>query len=388
MEFNFDNLPSSDSAVIEQHSRSFSLAAKLLPKEIRSDVVKLYAWCRWCDDAVDEATSRGEAIERVDLLTADVERIYAGQEPKHVSSKWLADIAHKYSIPIELPIDLLAGMKTDVSNPVFETEAELLHYCYQAAGTVGLMMCRIMGVSSISALRNAEALGIAMQLTNIARDINEDWRTGRRYVPKKWLPLIPKKDMTPTNKGVRRAVEELLALAETYYVRGYEGFEQLPDGSRIAIRVAGNVYQEIGNEIIRQEFAVMSGRVFVPRKTKVRIVANCLLDEAGFRFNRFLTTSVSRVNKLFYTDYTSTGELPMNNDTRYLAWLGLSLTFVMATTLFFLMGMNPKKPSYDMLPWIYTGGCALVAAATGLLAKSCNQQLELPASQKNSAGQR
>jgi len=388
MKFNFDNLPSSDSAVIEHHSRSFSLAAKLLPKEIRSDVVKLYAWCRWCDDAVDEATSRGEALERVDLLTADVERIYAGHLPNHVSSKWLADIAHKYSIPIELPIDLLAGMKTDVSNPVFETEAELLHYCYQAAGTVGLMMCRIMGVSSISALRNAEALGIAMQLTNIARDISEDWRTGRRYVPKKWLSLIPKKDMTPTNKEVRRAVQELLKLAETYYVQGYEGFEYLPDGSRIAIRVAGNVYQEIGNEIIRQEFAVMSGRVFVPRKTKVQIVAKCLVDEAGFRFNRFLTKSVSRVNKLFYTDYTSAGELPMNNDTRYLAWLGLSLTFVMATTLFFLMGMNPKKPSYDMLPWIYTGGCALVAAATGLLAKSCNQQLELPASQKNSTGQR
>ena len=117
-------------------------------------------------------------------------------------------------------------------------------------------------------------------------------------------------------------------------------------------------------------------------------MAKCLVDEAGFRFNRFLTKSASRVNKLFYTDYTSTGELPMNNDTRYLAWLGLSLTFVMATTLFFLMGMNPKKPSYDMLPWIYTGGCALVAAATGLLAKSCNQQLELPASQENSAGQR
>ncbi|MGI9497821.1 MAG: phytoene/squalene synthase family protein [Mariniblastus sp.] len=388
MEFNFDNLPSSDSAVIEQHSRSFSLAARLLQKETRSDVVKLYAWCRWCDDAVDEAASRGEAIERVNLLTADVERIYAGQQPKHVSSKWLADIAIKYNIPIELPIDLLSGMKADVSNPVFETEAELLHYCYQAAGTVGLMMCRIMGVSSISALRNAEALGIAMQLTNIARDISEDWRTGRRYVPKKWLPLIPKKDMTPSNKEVRRAVQELLSLAEIYYVQGYEGFEHLPDGSRIAIRVAGNVYQEIGNEISRQEFAVMSGRIFVPRKTKIQIVAKCLVDEAGFRFNRFLNKSASRVNKLFYTDYTSTGELPMNNDTRYLAWLGLSLTFVMATTLFFLMGMNPKKPSYDMLPWIYTGGCALVAAATGLLAKSCNRQLELPASQENSAAQR
>lgn len=387
MEFNFDNLPSRDSVVIEQHSRSFSLAAKLLPKEIRSDVVKLYAWCRWCDDAVDEATSCGEAKERIDLLTADVERIYAGQPPNHVSSKWLADIALKYSLPIELPIDLLAGMKTDMSKPIFETEAELLHYCYQAAGTVGLMMCRIMGVNSISALRNAEALGIAMQLTNIARDISEDWYNGRRYVPKKWLSSIPKKDMTPTNKEVRRAVQELITLSENYYAQGYNGLEHLPDGSRVAIRVAGKVYQEIGNEIIRQDFAVMSNRVFVSRKTKVQIVAKCLVNEAGFIINRFLNKSASRVNKLCFTDYNSTADLRMNNDTRYLAWLGLSLTFVMATTLFFLMGMNPKKPSYDMLPWIYTGGCALIAAATGLLAKSCNQQLESPASQKNSAGQ-
>ena len=218
--------------------------------------------------------------------------------------------------------------------------------------------------------------------------IRDSWYNGRRYVPKKWLSSIPKKDMTPTNKEVRRAVQELITLSENYYAQGYNGLEHLPDGSRVAIRVAGKVYQEIGNEIIRQEFAVMSNRVFVPRKTKVQIVAKCLVNEAGFIINRFLNKSVSRVNKLCYTDYNSTAELRMNNDTRYLAWLGLSLTFVMATTLFFLMGMNPKKPSYDMLPWIYTGGCALIAAATGLLAKSCNQQLELPATQKNNAGQR
>jgi len=377
MGFSFDKLPPFDAAVIQHHSRSFSLAAKLLPKEIRTDVEKLYAWCRWCDDAVDEAANRDEAKNRIELLTADIERIYAGQQPEHASSKWMADIAHKYDIPIELPLDLLAGMMTDVGSPILETEAELLNYCYQAAGTVGLMMCRIMGVDSIAALRQAKALGIAMQLTNIARDIGEDWQTGRRYVPRKWLSLVPKKDMVPTNLEVRRAVEELLLLADQYYRQGYEGLESLPDGSRVAIRVAGNVYQEIGNEIQRQNFAVMSRRVFVPLKAKISIVATCLLNEFKFRSDRFLKNTSVRVQSLIHPFYAPAGDLPMNNETRYLAWLGISLTFVMATTLFFLMGLNPKKPSYDLLPWIYTGGCALIAATTGLLAKSYNQTLEL-----------
>ena len=138
MKFDFDNLPNDESEVIEHHSRSFSLAAKLLPKAIRSDVEKLYAWCRWCDEAVDAAPNPRAANNRLELLRCDVRRIYAGETPVHPASKWFANIASKYGIPIDLPLDLLAGMKLDVSNPVLESEEELLNYSYQAAGTVGL----------------------------------------------------------------------------------------------------------------------------------------------------------------------------------------------------------------------------------------------------------
>ena len=189
---------------------------------------KLYAWCRWCDDAVDAAASPEEALNRIDLLRKDVQRIYANQSPHHAASKWFADLANKYSIPMELPLGLLAGMKADVGNPILETEDELLTYCYQAAGTVGLMMCRIMGVQETVALKKANSLGIAMQLTNIARDVNEDWQKGRRYIPKKWLSLIPKKDMTPSNKQVRTAVQRLLDLADKHYEAVLRGLSFCP----------------------------------------------------------------------------------------------------------------------------------------------------------------
>ncbi len=203
MKFDFDNLPPDDADVIQHHSRSFSLAAKLLPSRLRSDVEKLYAWCRWCDDAVDEAANLNEAKERLALLRKDVHRIYSGEATLHAASCWLASVVKTHEIPQHLPLDLLSGMEADLDTPVLQTVDELLLYCYQAAGTVGLMMSRIMGVTDRRALSKAKALGMAMQLTNIARDIDEDWQAGRRYVPKQWLSLVPKKDMTPTDGQVR-----------------------------------------------------------------------------------------------------------------------------------------------------------------------------------------
>ena len=238
-------------------------------------------------------------------------------------------------------------------------------------------MCRIMGVSNRVALQKAEALGIAMQLTNIARDINEDWHNGRRYVPRKWLSVTPKKDMNPTSKQLRQAVGHLLNLADHYYRIGYQGLEHLPDAARIAIRLAGNVYQEIGNEIRRNDFALLSSRAFVPLSKKLRIAARCLASEINFRTSRFTQNVYTHGLDTFVpTSFLSNGDMSMNNETRYLGYLGLSLTFVMATTLFFLMGLNPKESSYEMLPWFYTVGCATLAAVTGLVARSYNRELK------------
>ena len=379
MKFEFDKLPSADGDVIQHHSRSFSLAAKLLPRNIRSDVEKLYAWCRWCDDAVDKASNLSEAQERLELLRRDVYRIYRGDVAVHPASQWLASVVDKHGIPQQLPLDLLSGMEADLHNPVMQTVDELLHYCYQAAGTVGLMMSRIMGVTDPRALRNAKSLGMAMQLTNIARDVNEDWQAGRRYIPKKWLSLVPKKDVTPTNSQVRKAVEELLSLADSLYHEGYQGLVYLPNGARTAIRLAGKVYQEIGNQIRRQNFQVMQTRVFVPLKRKLILTARCAKDELVFRTTRKLNQLLPP-RLLATTEFNSSSLLrnsTMNNETRYLGYVGISLTLVMATTLFFLMGLNPKESFYSTLPWLYSGVCAVLAMMTGLLAKRVNRKLQL-----------
>lgn len=377
MSFQFDSLPMNDATVIQKHSRSFSLAAKLLPKNVRADVEKLYAWCRWCDDAIDEAPDKSAAATRLELLRTDVRRIYAGESPHHPASKWLQSLVRQYNIPIDWPLDLLRAMETDLTNPVLETVDELMLYCYQAAGTVGLMMCRVMGVTDPEAFSRAKALGMAMQLTNIARDVREDWQIGRRYIPKTWLSLVPGKERMPSNPEVRTAVLQLLELADKLYVEGNAGLRFLPDGVRFAIRVAGKVYRQIGGEIHRQDFAVMSRRVFVPAQQKIWLVGTCMAEEASFRCRR----SVRQVRQFFTQPKPFQHLLPgpsiMKNDNLYLFYLGISLTLVMATTMFILVGINPKQSAYEALPWIYSGVCAVLAAGTGWMARRYNRTPEL-----------
>ena len=134
-------------SVIRKHSRSFSAASWLLPSEYRRDVEKLYAWCRWCDDAVDSATNIKQAEKRLEILREDVERIYRGQRPLHDASQWLADLVAIHNIEKRLPLALLAGMTLDLRLGQIGTQEELMNYCYHAAGVVGLMMCRVFGVT-------------------------------------------------------------------------------------------------------------------------------------------------------------------------------------------------------------------------------------------------
>ena len=378
MSFNFDILPTDDRVVIEHHSRSFSLAARMLPREIRTDVEKLYAWCRWCDDAVDNAPDVESAKARLELLRADVQRIYQGLKPEHPASNWLASVVRQYDIPIELPFDLLTGMETDLENPALESVDELLLYCYRAAGTVGLMMCRILGVTDSRAFPKAESLGIAMQLTNIARDINEDWQRGRRYLPTTWLSRSPLNEATPSNSEVLPAVQKILDLSDSYYSKGIDGLADLPHGVRYAIRLAAKIYQEIGNQIRRHDFQVMNQRIYVPSWQKLFVAAKCLLEETKFRILGFCHSSFApRKRWRLQTTFFSRGDYQMKNETRYLFYLGLSLTLIMATTLFTLVGINPKDASYQSLPWVYAVGCGVLAAITGLMARRCNQFFEL-----------
>ncbi len=367
MNESFHSVPVESGDVIRRHSRSFSLAAKLLPRSIRSDVQRLYAWCRWCDEAVDSAPSTEVARYRLGRLRQDVQRIYRGEGPEHAASRWLDELVQRYPIPVNLPLDLLDGMESDLADPEMQSVDDLLLYCYQAAGTVGLMMCRILGVDQPQALQRARALGIAMQLTNIARDIREDWLRGRRYVPHQWLPVSPGEASRPTREDVRPAVEKLLELAEQHYRLGMDGLRFLPDGARPAIRLAGLVYREIGMEVRRQGCPVMEKRVVVSGRRKLLVAVRCGLGELSHRLGRVSVFRGGGFRHLQLSNFS--GESTMNNDGRYLLCLGFSLTLIMAATLFVLVGINPKDPSYTYLPWTYAAVSGVLAAITGWMAR-------------------
>jgi len=364
----FFDVPEDNATVIRSHSRSFSLAAKCLPSGLRSDVEKLYAWCRWCDDAVDSAPNLQIAIERIASLRDDVERIFTGQTVRHPASQWLADLVEKRGIEKQHALELLSGMEMDLHAWRVGDESDLILYSYRAAGVVGLMMCRIMGVRDRTAEKRAIQLGIAMQLTNIARDVAEDWERGRCYLPMSWNNIDMSGKAKPANAQVAPSVAKLLTLAETYYTNGQMGINALPRGCRPAIVLASQLYREIGRQIRRNNYAVMDGRTVVPAGrlvvTVMRGLAIGLLSTLS-PTKKIKTVSEANVPQPFPI---FNGESTMN-DARYLAYLSLSVTSFVASVMFLLVLVNPKETSYTTLPAIYAGISFLVSVVTYFLAK-------------------
>jgi 15-cis-phytoene synthase len=288
---------------IERHSRSFSLAVKLLPEPARSDARIIYAWCRYADDAIDsnEGSVQRSALER---LRTELTRVYAGTA---APEDWLLAsfraVVHRRGIPLEYPAELLAGMEMDVSERRYASLEELLLYCHRVASTVGLMMCHVFGVIDPAALRHAAHLGVAMQLTNICRDVEEDWQRGRLYLPLDLLRKHGARDLAPADPAwrgalppqlvgpCRRVIAELLATAERHYASGDAGLRYLPWRAALAVSVARRVYAAIGDVLARAGHDATSGRAVVSRLRKVALVATALLQMLGSRGTRVRSPS-------------------------------------------------------------------------------------------------
>lgn len=359
----FESVPQECGEVIQRYSRSFSLASRLLPAAIRKDVQMLYAWCRWCDEAVDSGAGPRESNERLEGLRDDVIRVFDAEDPKHPASRWLAELNAKFGLDRSGPIALLEGMEMDLMPRQIESEAELLHYCYCAAGVVGLMMCEVLDVSDHRARRHALSLGIAMQLTNIARDVREDHERKRCYLPKQWLPGGVSNS---SDDQIRQCVRRLLDLAEFHYQVGANGMRYLPPNARPAIQVAAAVYREIGQQIRRGKYDVMSGRTVLP---KLRFASTALIAWFRGSHHRLWSSVRSKLPTTLTQDTSSFPEIFAMNDAKYLAYLGISLTGFMSTALFVLVAVNPKEDSYATLPLIYAVLSLAVAILTNLLAK-------------------
>lgn len=259
-------------------SKSFFAAARVLPERIRAPATALYAFCRVADDAVDSAPdSASQALALADLQNR-LSNIYAGTPLDHVADRALTEVVHTFQIPQPMLAALLEGFEWDAQGRRYHTLDELHEYSARVAGTVGTMMAIIMGVRSEAALARACELGAAMQLTNIARDVGEDARNGRIYLPLSWLRdagINPQEWLAAPvfDERLGKIVERLLLEADRLYTRAEAGISELPRDCRMAIQAARLLYAEIGNEVRRQGLDSISKRAIVSSARKVALLA-------------------------------------------------------------------------------------------------------------------
>lgn len=272
--------------IIRKHSASFFVASRLLPKGVKEDARALYAWCRRADDAVDLAPP-GRQYSAVVRLFAELDSVYAGAGCDDPVLGEFQRVVQARRIPRHYPQELLLGMEMDAQGRSYETTNELRLYCYRAAGTVGLMMSHVMGLRHSPALQNAAHLGLAMQLTNICRDVAEDWERGRMYLPEELLARHSTRLQAPgvgntvpehARDGLSRVVADLLDESERYYVSGDSGARYLGFRCQLAVRAARHIYSAIGERLRRRGCDVVGPRAHTTGFHKALLLCRAVLQ--------------------------------------------------------------------------------------------------------------
>jgi len=269
--------------VMHKHGKSFYWASLFLGRQHTSNAAILYQFCRFLDDVAD-----GNRPDRAELLIAVSKSIKLKQDHPEFCVKNFLAMSEKNDIPSKPAVELIAGMLSDQEIVELTTERELLRYCHAVAGTVGVMMCKILGCKTQTASQFAVDLGIAMQLTNIARDVLEDANMGRRYLPSEWLSDSIKPNdilnVTPSCKEpVSLAIRRLLTLSQNYYRSALAGTKLLPIRSRFAIIVALRIYEAIGTKLAKNNFNWWMGRTIISKWSKFILTLRSLIDLATIR---------------------------------------------------------------------------------------------------------
>ena len=288
-------------------SKSFFAASRVLPSRVRDPATALYAFCRITDDIADAADATAESIH---TLRERLDAIYAGDPGDVPADRALSEVVRAFDIPKELPLALIEGYEWDTQYQTYETFDDLLDYCARVAGTVGAMMCLIMGKREPETLARACDLGLAMQLTNIARDVGEDALNGRVYLPLQWLREegINKEEWLQNpqfNEALSRVVARLLKDADLLYKQAEIGISELPWDCRPAIQAARLIYAEIGRELERLNLDSVSVRAVVSKQRKLVLLthaasaiiakfSNRRLAKEAHRSIQFLIDAVSK----------------------------------------------------------------------------------------------
>jgi 15-cis-phytoene synthase len=257
--------------VTAKHSKSFYFASQLLPEEKRSAVRALYAFCRNVDDVVDEDSAKDRNFE-LDYWRKIIRSASASGDDL-VAAAWV-DTLTRYHIPRHYAIQLIDGVARDLAQTCYQTFDELAMYCYGVASTVGLMSIYIVGFESNKAVPYAIKLGVALQMTNILRDVGEDYRSGRIYLPREEMIFygIRESDIAEgkVNKGWRQFMRFQIQRTRDLYEESWSGIKFLEPEGRLAIGALSVLYSGILDEIEKNDYDVFSKRasLSLPEKLK------------------------------------------------------------------------------------------------------------------------
>ena len=267
-----NNLELNSTIDLKREGKSFYWASYFLPKKSRENAGILYSICRYFDDIADKSNE-----DKTKYLEDTIKEI------KNNKSNKVNIFLQKNNIHQSIFIDLIEGLITDQRNTKIQNKDELIKYSYHVAGTVGLMMSKIIGVKHNMGARSAIDLGIGMQLTNIARDVYEDAKIKRIYLPANWITNISLNDLCATHalsleqdEKIANAIHEIINLSEQFYKNGFAGLKYIPLSTRLAIFIAANVYRGIGIKIKKNK-KYITKRIYLTLLDKTLITMNSIL---------------------------------------------------------------------------------------------------------------
>ncbi len=271
--------------LIRTGSYSFHAASRVLPARVRDPALALYAFCRVADDEVDEVGGAHAKARAVLSLNDRLDLIYQGRPRNAAADRAFAAVVEEFEMPRTLPEALLEGLAWDAEGRHYQTLSDVQAYSARVASAVGAMMCVLMRVRDPDALARACDLGLAMQMSNIARDVGEDARAGRLFLPLDWMAeegIDPEAFLAnpAPSRGICRVTERLLKRADRLYWRAATGVRLLPFDCRPGILAAGRIYAAIGTEVQKAKFDNITRRAHTTKGRKVWLLAGSALTAA------------------------------------------------------------------------------------------------------------
>ena len=269
--------------ILKKNGKSFYWAGQLLPKKYLIRCAELYSFCRLLDDIADSKIKADNSSILKNILNLIKKDDYHKLKNYKIN---IPDYLKKSELAKAKIIDLIDGLIFDQKQVRIKNERELILYCYRVAGTVGVLMCIALECKNKNSYNFATDLGIAMQLTNILRDIEEDAKLNRRYLPGKFINnltpndiLILTKDHNHSNHSILKdAIKKILLISEFYYKSGNKGLVFLNLKFRIAICIASNVYREIGVKLKKNKFIWYKGRIYTTNFEKFKLTLKTFIQ--------------------------------------------------------------------------------------------------------------